>query len=96
MANNGIWRFGAQVKFANKKGLPFLTTNSAHGAITTLGKMKSGILVDLDELTGVEIAVDGQTVTVAGGTKSHFLSKSLWDAGKQAGKYPSSYTYLGI
>ncbi|KAJ0335661.1 hypothetical protein COL922a_008924 [Colletotrichum nupharicola] len=73
------------VKFANKKGLPFLATNSAHGAITTLGKMKSGILLDLDELTGVEIAADGQTVTVAGGTKSHVLSHALWDAGKQAG-----------
>ncbi|KAI8243702.1 FAD-linked oxidoreductase [Colletotrichum sp. SAR 10_99] len=72
------------VKFANKKGLPFLATNSAHGAITTLGKMKSGILLDLDELTGVDIAADGQTVTVAGGTKSHVLSHALWDAGKQA------------
>lgn len=47
--------------------------------------MKSGILLDLDELTGVEIAADGQTVTVAGGTKSHVLSHALWDAGKQAG-----------
>ncbi|KAI8155937.1 FAD-linked oxidoreductase [Colletotrichum sp. SAR 10_70] len=81
------------VKFANKKGLPFLATNSAHGAITTLGKMKSGILLDLDELTGVEIAADGQTVTVAGGTKSHVLSHALWDAGKQAGKCPSFYTH---
>ncbi|POS71124.1 hypothetical protein DHEL01_v210479 [Diaporthe helianthi] len=72
------------VKFANKKGLPFLATNSGHGAITTLGNMKSGILLDLDELTGVKIAEDGQTVTVAGGTKSHVLSRALWDAGKQA------------
>lgn len=57
--------------------------------------MKSGILLSLDELTGVEIAADGQTVTVAGGTKSHVLSHALWDAGKQAGKcVPPSYTHL--
>ncbi|KAK5994217.1 FAD-linked oxidoreductase chyH [Cladobotryum mycophilum] len=64
------------VKFANQKNLTFLAYNGAHGAITTLGQMKG--------LSGVNIAEDGKTVTVAGGTISKLLVHTLWDAGKQA------------
>ncbi|CAI7592387.1 unnamed protein product [Penicillium viridicatum] len=71
------------VKFANKKGLPFLAWNSAHGAMTTLGQMDSGIEIYLDQLSGVEIAEDGKTVTIAGGTKSKLVTDTLWAAGKQ-------------
>ncbi|KAA8642624.1 hypothetical protein EYZ11_009031 [Aspergillus tanneri] len=71
------------VKFANKKELPFLAYNSAHGAITTLGKMTSGIEIYLDQLSGVDVAEDGKTVTIAGGTKSKLVTDTLWDAGKQ-------------
>ncbi|KAB8220157.1 FAD-binding domain-containing protein [Aspergillus novoparasiticus] len=71
------------VKFANKKELPFLAYNGAHGAITTLGKMTSGIEIYLDQLSGVDIAEDGKTVTIAGGTKSKLVTDTLWDAGKQ-------------
>lgn len=59
--------------------------NSAHGAITTLGNMTSGIQIYLDQLSGVEIAEDGKTVTVAGGTKSKLVRDTLWAAGKQTG-----------
>ncbi|KAK7398253.1 hypothetical protein QQX98_012366 [Neonectria punicea] len=71
------------VRFANKKKLPFLAYNSAHGAITTLGKMTSGIEIYLDQLSGVDIAEDGKTVTIAGGTKSKLVTATLWNAGKQ-------------
>lgn len=73
------------MKFANKKELPFLAWNSAHGAITTLGNMTSGIQIYLDQLSGVEIAQDGKTVTIAGGTKSKLVRDTLWAAGKQTG-----------
>ncbi|CAG7952061.1 unnamed protein product [Penicillium salamii] len=72
------------VKFANKKQLPFLAYNSAHGAIRTLGKMTSGIEIYLDQLSGVKIAEDGKTATISGGTKSKVVTHTLWDAGKQA------------
>lgn len=73
------------MKFANKKELPFLAYNGAHGAITTLGKMDSGIEIYLDQLSGVDVAKDGKTVTIAGGTKSKLVTDTLWDAGKQTG-----------
>lgn len=65
--------------------------NSAHGAITTLGRMDSGIEIYLDQLSGVDIAEDGNTVTIAGGTKSKLVTRTLWDAGKQTGKSCSRY-----
>ncbi|KAF4457026.1 FAD binding domain-containing protein [Fusarium austroafricanum] len=71
------------VKFANKKKLPFLAYNSAHGAITTLGKMTKGIEIYLDQLSGVKIAKDGKSVTIGGGTKSKLVTHTLWEAGKQ-------------
>ncbi|KAK2469982.1 FAD-linked oxidoreductase chry5 [Fusarium oxysporum f. sp. albedinis] len=71
------------VKFANKKKLPFLAYNSAHGAITTLGKMTQGIEIYLDQLSGVEVAKDGKSVTIAGGTKSKLVTHTLWEVGKQ-------------
>ncbi|KAE8344882.1 hypothetical protein BDV24DRAFT_171384 [Aspergillus arachidicola] len=71
------------VKFAQKKELPFLAYNGAHGAITTLGKMTSGIEIYLDQLSGVHIAEDGNTVTIAGGTKSKLVTDTLWEAEKQ-------------
>lgn len=49
------------MKFANKKGLPFLAWNSAHGAIIILENMTNGIQIYLDQLSSVEIAEDGKT-----------------------------------
>ncbi|KAE8377935.1 hypothetical protein BDV26DRAFT_262436 [Aspergillus bertholletiae] len=72
------------VKFANKKELPFLAYNGAHGAITTLGKMDHGIEIFLDQLNTIDIAADGNTVTIGGGVKSKAVIDQLWAAGKQA------------
>ncbi|KAE8374731.1 FAD-binding domain-containing protein [Aspergillus bertholletiae] len=71
------------VIFANKKELPFLAYNGAHGAITTLGRMDNGIEIYLNQLSGVKIAEDGKSVTIAGGTLSKLVTHTLWDAGKQ-------------
>ncbi|RYP04942.1 hypothetical protein DL764_004154 [Monosporascus ibericus] len=71
------------VKFADKKKLPFLAYNSAHGAITTLGKMTRGIEIYMDQLSRVDVTKDGKTVTIAGGTKSKLVTDTLWNAGKQ-------------
>lgn len=52
--------------------------------------MNWGIEIYLPSLSSVEIAADGQSVTVGGGTNSKVLVDTLWAAGKQAGKFASS------
>jgi FAD/FMN-containing dehydrogenase len=74
-----------QVKFANKQNVPFLAYNTAHGAMSTLGRMKGGIEILLSQLNDITVAKDGQTVTIGGGTVSHNLTTALWAAGKQTG-----------
>lgn len=71
------------VKFANSMDLPFLAYNTAHGALTTLGKMEYGIEIYLNQLSSVEISEDGTTATFGGGTLSKVVTDTLWDAGKQ-------------
>ncbi|KAK5989605.1 FAD-linked oxidoreductase chyH [Cladobotryum mycophilum] len=72
------------VKFANKLGLPFLAFNGAHGSTTTLGKMRYGVEIYLSQLSSAEIANDGQTVKIGGGTNAKLVTDTLWAAGKQA------------
>lgn len=71
------------IKFANRKEVPFLAFNTAHGALTTLGRMTHGIEIFLDQLSGVEVSEDGKTATIGGGTGSKVVTDSLWAAGKQ-------------
>ncbi|GJC83598.1 FAD-linked oxidoreductase chyH [Colletotrichum liriopes] len=71
------------VKFANEKSVPFLAYNGMHGAITTLGKMDSGIEIYINQLSGVEVASDGKTAKIGGGTRSKLVTDTLWEAGKQ-------------
>lgn len=65
--------------------MPFLAYNGAHGALTTLGEMDSGIEIFMQQLSSVDIAEDGKTVTIGGGTNSKVVVDALWEAGKQAG-----------
>ncbi|KAK4034985.1 hypothetical protein C8A01DRAFT_48756 [Parachaetomium inaequale] len=68
---------------ADKCNIPFLAYNGLHGSITTLGRMDWGIAINLRKLSGVTIAADGQTATIAGGTNSKVVIDELWAAGKQ-------------
>lgn len=72
------------VKYANKKNLPFLTYNGVHGALVSLGKMDHGVGISLNQLSSVEVAEDGKTVTIGGGTVSKKVTDDLWAVGKQA------------
>ncbi|RMJ25024.1 FAD binding domain-containing protein [Aspergillus sp. HF37] len=71
------------VKFAHTRKVPFLTYNGVHGAITTLGNMDYGIELSVRNLTGVQVAPDGKTARIAGGTMSKTVTDALWAAGKQ-------------
>ncbi|KAK1994329.1 FAD-binding domain-containing protein [Colletotrichum falcatum] len=71
------------VKFANEKSVPFLAYNGVHGAITTLGRMDSGIEIYINQLSGVEVSENGKTAKIGGGTRSKLVTDTLWGAGKQ-------------
>ncbi|SPJ74581.1 related to oxidoreductase [Fusarium torulosum] len=71
------------VKYANSKDLPFLAYNTAHGAITTLGRMDHGVEIYLNQLNKIEVAADGKTATIGGGTQSKKVTDTLWAANKQ-------------
>ena len=67
--------------------MPFLAYNGVHGAITTLGRMDYGIEIDLSQLSSVQIAPDGKTVKIGGGTMSKAVTDTLWPAGKETGAF---------
>ncbi|KAK0625079.1 hypothetical protein B0T17DRAFT_260752 [Bombardia bombarda] len=71
------------VRLADRYNVPFLAYNGVHGSITTLDKMDYGIEIYLGQLSGVEIASDGKTATISGGTNSKVVTDTLWAAGKQ-------------
>ncbi|KAG6362865.1 hypothetical protein INS49_007960 [Diaporthe citri] len=71
------------VKFAAEFNLPFLAANGGHGAISTVGRMQSGIEIWMNQLQSVEIAEDGKTATIGGGALSTNVTQALWAAGKQ-------------
>jgi hypothetical protein len=77
----------SQVKFANEQNVPFLAYNTAHAAMTTLGRMDHGIEIYLNQLNDVKISPDGKTVQIGGGTVSHNVTETLWAAGKQTGTH---------
>ncbi|KAI0446132.1 putative FAD-dependent oxygenase [Xylaria telfairii] len=68
---------------ANKCGVPVLAFNGVHGAITTLGRMTSGVAIQLGQLSNVTVARDGKTATIGGGTLSKTVTDTLWTSGKQ-------------
>lgn len=74
-----------QVKYANEHNIPFLAFSGGHGAITTVGKMKNGIQIRMNQLSSVKIAEDGTTAEIGGGTLSKTVTDTLWNAGKQTG-----------
>jgi hypothetical protein len=74
-----------QVKYADSQNISFLAVNGGHGAITTVGKLHGGIEIWLNQLSSVEIAQDGATAKIGGGTLSKTVTDSLWAHGKQTG-----------
>jgi FAD/FMN-containing dehydrogenase len=74
------------VKYANANNIPFLAVNGGHGAITTVGKVKNGIEIWLNQLDSVSISEEGDTATFGGGILTKKITDALWAAGKQTGK----------
>jgi AICAR transformylase/IMP cyclohydrolase PurH len=49
--------------------------------------MDHGIEIYLNQLNTVEVAADGKTVTIGGGTMSKKVTDTLWAANKQTGTF---------
>jgi hypothetical protein len=47
--------------------------------------MDHGIEIYLNQLNKVEVAADGKTATIGGGTQSKKVTDTLWAANKQTG-----------
>lgn len=64
--------------------------NGGHGAISSLANLDHGIEIWLHKLNSIEIAEDGKTATVGGGTQAVTLIGALFQQGKQTGKLVDS------
>ncbi|KAI1177725.1 FAD binding domain protein [Nemania sp. FL0916] len=71
------------IKYANSKNISYLAVNGGHGAITTVGRLHDGIEIWLNQLSSVEIAPDGKTAKIGGGTLSKTITDTLWPLKKQ-------------
>ncbi|KXX82991.1 6-hydroxy-D-nicotine oxidase [Madurella mycetomatis] len=74
------------IRFANAHDLPFLATSGGHGTsswLSTLGRGGGGVLIHLKNLTKFELAEDGETVVLGGGSVGQRVMERLWEHGKQ-------------
>ncbi|PGG95622.1 hypothetical protein AJ79_09947 [Helicocarpus griseus UAMH5409] len=71
------------VKYANAHEVPFLAYGTGHGAISSLGNMREGILIWLRQLNSISVADDGQTATFGGGVRVKQVMEALWEKGKK-------------
>ncbi|RYP03157.1 hypothetical protein DL764_005339 [Monosporascus ibericus] len=75
----------AWVKYANEKKRPFLAVSGGHGAITTVGQMRDGIEIWMNQLSSVNIAEDGTTAKIGGGTLSKTVTDTILGPGLGGG-----------
>jgi FAD/FMN-containing dehydrogenase len=57
-----------------------------HGVTKALGRLENAIQIDLRAMDRVDLAPDGKTATIGGGTKIKKMVRELWAVGKQTGK----------
>lgn len=89
----------AQIQYAVAQGRPFLAVSGGHGATWALGGVENGIAIAMRGLVFVDVAADGASAVIGGGTQSGEVIAALWAVGKQACEYlylsrflPSSLT----
>lgn len=78
---------GTQIKVSNKFELPWLAVSGRHGGIRSLGKLDSGVQINMDHLDSLVIGADGETATIGGGILSGEVTSALWDKGKWTSAY---------
>ncbi|EXK26142.1 hypothetical protein FOMG_17244 [Fusarium oxysporum f. sp. melonis 26406] len=80
----------SQVKFANKKAMPFLVFNTLHRAMTTLSQIDHSIEIYLNQLNDMKIFPNRKTVKISGRTVSKKVTDTFYaakaDSGDQVGE----------
>ncbi|KAI1060343.1 hypothetical protein LB506_011044 [Fusarium annulatum] len=71
------------IRYANEHGIPFLARSGGHGATEALQLAKDVIVVDLRDQNDVEIAGNGKSARIGGGSSVKKVVNELWTAGKQ-------------
>ena len=74
-----------QVQFANEYNLPFLATNEGHGTAPAISNIKKGVNIYVHALNGIQVAADGQSALLGGGTYLDEVIKELALHDKVAG-----------
>ncbi|KAI3324037.1 FAD binding domain-containing protein [Xylariaceae sp. AK1471] len=68
------------VKYCNENSIEFLVKSQGHGFTTTLNVFQ-GLQISMTQLQGMEIAGDGQTALLQGGSWAGPTIQALWDKG---------------
>ena len=56
------------MKYADRYNVPFLAVNRAHGTASALSNVYNGIEIYINALNSIEIAEDGESALMGGGT----------------------------
>lgn len=70
------------MKFADRYNTPFLSVNRAHGSASALSNVFNGIQIHIGSLNSIEIAEDGKSALMGGGTYQDQVVKYLAAHGK--------------
>ena len=72
-----------QVAFAANSSIPFLTTGGGHGFAITLGRLHSGIELDLSNFDHVSVDAKANTLTIGGAVRFRDVLDPLGQAHKE-------------
>lgn len=70
------------MRYADRYNVPFLTVNRAHGTASALSNVFNGIEIYISSLNSIEIAEDGKSALMGGGTYQDQVVKYLAAHGK--------------
>jgi FAD/FMN-containing dehydrogenase len=71
-----------------KNSISFLATGGGHGYSTSLGRLTSGIDLDLSTFKTIQVDAAAQTMTIGGAAGSHQVASALQQAGMEISRSP--------
>jgi hypothetical protein len=76
----------AQVEYCNDNSIDFFAINRAHSRTYSVGAF-AGLMIDMTQLTNIEMQPGGKSAWFQGGTYDGQVTKFLWDQGYVASKF---------
>ena len=73
------------MQFANEYNPPFLAVNQGHGTAPAISNVKNGVNIYVHALNSIQVAADGQSALLGGGTYVDEVIKKLALHDKVAG-----------